>query len=226
MSYSRAFEVQRETHQLVLDARGDGAAAIGTILLVEHDPPVITISRRQGAGDHLLAGDDQLAQEGIEVQETDRGGDITYHGPGQLVVYPIIDLNRVGMGLHAYMRALEAAIIRTCAGFGITAGREQGMTGVWVASDEAGSLPLRKIAALGVRVRRWVSMHGLALNVSTNLDHFSLIVPCGLAGKAVTSMARELGAACPPLAAVKGAMVRNLADELGAVVGDNAVIRD
>lgn len=218
MDYERAYAEQQVTHARVLEAReaSPPGPIVGEILLVEHDPPVITVSRRQGAGAHLLATPAQLEASGVEVQPTDRGGDITYHGPGQLVAYPILDLNRLGLGLHAYMRALEEAIIRTCAEYGIQAKREPGMTGVWI-GDSADSPP-RKIAALGVRVRRWVSMHGLALNVTTNLDHFGLIVPCGLAGRAVTSLGAELGDGCPPMARVKNDLCAALASELGATI--------
>ncbi|HVZ93606.1 MAG TPA: lipoyl(octanoyl) transferase LipB, partial [Phycisphaerales bacterium] len=149
--------------------------------------------------------DEQLARTGVTVAETDRGGDITYHGPGQLVVYPILDLNALNLNLHGYMRMLERIVIDVCAGFGVKTRCERGATGVWTGepgADEGGA----KIAALGVRVRRWVTMHGLALNVTTNLDHFGLIVPCGLHGRAVTSLERELGARCPTIAQVKDAM--------------------
>ena len=209
------------------EARRSGAAApLGTLLLLEHDPPVITVSRRAGARDHLLAGADTLARLGVEVAETDRGGDITYHGPGQLVAYPIVDLNALGWGLHRYMRELESAVIRAVGRFGLAGHRDACATGVWLGGDpasragcapgdSAGADRGAKVCALGVRVRRWITMHGLALNVTTNLDHFGLIVPCGLAGRRVTSMERELGAACPRMADVKAA----LADELVAGLG-------
>lgn len=224
MAYAEAFEVQVRHHGEVLAGREREDAPIGRLLLVEHDPPVITVSRRPGARAHLVATDELLARHGVEVCETDRGGDITYHGPGQLVVYPIIDLNRVGggLGLHAYMRMLEGIVIDVCARFGVKAGRDPGATGVWVgegiSAKEQGRARLgepalapsqgaRKICAMGIRVRRWVTMHGLALNVATNPDHFALIVPCGLVGRAVTSLAQELGEACPSMDEVKGAMV-------------------
>src|SRR5262249_23731675 len=160
---------------------------------VEHDPPVITVTPR--AGVNLLASPEALAAAGIEVEETDRGGDITYHGPGQLVVYPILDLNLLKLRLHEYMRMLAAAVIDTCAAFGVRARRDVCATGVWVPRGDAdasngtcGSLTDAKICAMGVRVRRWVTMHGLALNVTTDLSHFSHIVPCGLVGRPVTSL--------------------------------------
>ena len=188
------------------------------LLLVEHDPPVITISRRQGARQHLIATDAQLRMAGIEVTETDRGGDITYHGPGQLVVYPILDLNAIGLRLASYMRFLEQNVIDVLARFGVEGMRDQSTppaTGVWVQSCDAhglqsvGEASAKKICALGVRVSKWVSLHGLALNVTTNLEHFNLIVPCGLVGRSVTSMERELAASggCPSMDEVKRAMV-------------------
>ncbi|MCH8315669.1 MAG: lipoyl(octanoyl) transferase LipB, partial [Planctomycetes bacterium] len=163
--------------------------------------PVITISRRKTARDHLLATDEQLAAAGVQLTRTDRGGDITYHGPGQLVVYPILDLNALRLRIHGYMRFLEQIVIDTLAEFGIDGRRDECATGVWV-----GSSP-QKICAMGVRVSRWVSMHGLALNVTTNLDHFDLIVPCGLVGRTVTSMQRQLGDACPTLDQVKHSLI-------------------
>lgn len=204
MGYARADDEQRRVRDRVLAARERGGAC-GALLLVEHDPPVITISRRPGAREHLLATDARLAQLGVTVAETDRGGDITYHGPGQLVVYPILDLNRLGLGLHAYMRMLEGVVIDVCRGFGVEADRDAGATGVWARGA--------KICALGVRVRRWVTTHGLAFNVTTDLAHFDLIVPCGLAGRTVTSLSAELGDACPAMDEVKRAMVERFERE-------------
>lgn len=159
----------------------------GVILLVEH-PPVITVSQRPDAAGHLLASREALASLGVEVQATDRGGDVTYHGPGQIVLYPVLDLNAFGLRLHDYMRLLEEAVIRTLAGDGLAAERDATATGVWVRPAEGEALA--KIAAMGVRVRRWISLHGLALNVTVNLQHFNLIVPCGLVGRPVTSLDR------------------------------------
>jgi lipoyl(octanoyl) transferase len=195
MEYGAAYRVQAAHVEEVLASREAGAPEVGRLLLVEHDP-VITVTRRPGALGHLLATPELLARHGVTLVETDRGGDITYHGPGQLVAYPILDLNLLGLGLHAYMRLLEDAAIATCADVGVPAAREAGATGVWVAARNGE--PAAKVCALGVRVRKWVSMHGLALNVTTNLDHFGLIVPCGLAGRPVTSLAAEAHAKAGP----------------------------
>ncbi len=200
MPYAEAFELQRLWHEAVLALRDtENAQCVGALLFVEHDPPVITISRRPGVRDHLTASDEQLQRAGVTVSETDRGGDITYHGPGQLVVYLIVDLQRLGQNLHAYMRMLESIVIGVCARFGVTGERDDAATGVWV--DGA------KVCAMGVRVRRWVTMHGLALNVDPEMSHFDLIVPCGLAGRGVTSLRRLLGDAAPGMDAVKSAIV-------------------
>ncbi|MGE3107303.1 MAG: lipoyl(octanoyl) transferase LipB [Phycisphaerales bacterium] len=227
MAYAPAYAEQVRRLEAVVAARDSQGPRADVVLLVEHDPPVVTISRRPGAEAHLIATADQLARAGVTLEQTDRGGDITYHGPGQLVVYPILDLNRFHLRLHEYMRLLESAVIDVCARFGVKADRDACATGVWVphASSptthapfhpacDASSAPAAKICAMGVRVRRWVSMHGLALNVTTNLDHFGLIVPCGLAGRAVTSLERELRNAVPLMPAVKTAIVDSLAARL------------
>ncbi|MHC4976058.1 MAG: lipoyl(octanoyl) transferase LipB [Planctomycetota bacterium] len=215
LPYQNAYEIQCRTRDEVLAWREAGDShPSGVLLLVEHDPPVITVSKRAGASDHLVATPAMLEATGVVVEQTDRGGDITYHGPGQLVVYPIVDLNRLNLNLHSYMRFLEAVIIETCSSFGIQAHRDHCATGVWVGGnpDEAGcETPASggaKIAAIGVRVRKWVTMHGLALNVTTNLDHFNLIVPCGLVGRQVTSMQEQLGDTCPTMQQVKDEIVR------------------
>lgn len=207
LPYADAYRLQLEHLDHVLKARQSGTPIEGFLLLVEH-PPVITISRRAGASNHLLATPHMLAQQGVTVEETDRGGDITYHGPGQLVVYPILDLNLLNLGLHEYMRLLEQAVIDTCAHFGVETTRDPAATGVWTRGQPP--TPPAKIAAMGVRVRRWVSMHGLALNITTNLDHFKLIVPCGLVGRQVTSLQRELGDRCPTFETVSSTLVRAL----------------
>jgi len=197
--YGDVFALQQRHHADVLASRDDGPASRMVLLFVEHDPPVITVSRRRGARDHLIATRTQLDREGVVIEETNRGGDITYHGPGQLVVYPILDLNVLGLRLHGYVRWLEQVVIDVLAAFNLTGYRDGDATGVWV--DHGGRSA--KICAVGVRISRWVTLHGFALNVTTNLSHFDLIVPCGLAGRPVTSMARLLGPACPTIEVVR-----------------------
>jgi len=216
--YARTYAEQIRRLESVIGSRDAshrrGEPGCQCLILVEHEP-VITVSRRPGAADHLTATPAMLARAGVEVAETDRGGDITYHGPGQLVIYPILDLSALNLGIHAYMRLLEDSVIAACATFGVPTMRDERATGVWTIRDRA---PYAKIAAMGVRVRRWVSMHGLALNVRTNLEHFNLIVPCGLHGRPVTSLDRELAGACPTMDDVK----RVLVAELSARITDAA----
>ena len=209
LGYRPAFERQQQRNQAVID--GEAAQAIFT---VEHDP-VITISHRKSAADHLVASPDLLEQLGIDVCETNRGGDITYHGPGQLVVYPILRLADHGLNLSSYMRLLEQIVIDTLATWNIQAHRDPEATGVWVLEAElpgatSGEKLLgagAKVCALGVRVRKNVTLHGLALNITTNLDHFKTIVPCGLVGRPVTSMAQLLGERCPSFTQVRQRLV-------------------
>ncbi len=205
MAYGEALAIQRQTHADVLAGR-----AAQTLLLVEHEP-VVTLGRRPGSERNLVASEAMLARAGVAVHPTDRGGDITYHGPGQLVAYPIVALNRLALNLRRYVWRLEQAIIDTLAAFDIDAGRDDCAVGVWVKHQ---GRPGAKIAAIGVRASRWVTMHGLALNVETNLDHFKLIVPCGLAGRPVTSMKQLLGDACPGVDDVKAELTRRLLDQL------------
>ncbi len=212
-SYTDAYEAQCAHHEEVLAARQAGKPEVGRILTVEHTPPVITVSRRPGANDNLLASAERLAARGIEVCATDRGGDITYHGPGQLVVYPIIDLATIGVRLHDYLRLLETVVIESCTDRGLQAERDDCATGAWIRQKGAGQTA--KICAIGVRVRRWVTMHGLALNVTTDLSHFDLIVPCGLHGRAVTSLERELPTGCPSVDEVRADVVTRLIEHLG-----------
>lgn len=174
----------REAWDLQLDlvrARKAGALC-DQLLFVEH-PPTITLGRNARAA-NVLADPGRLNALGVTVEETDRGGDVTYHGPGQVVAYPILDLRSWRRDVGAYLRALEEVVIRTLSEFGVRSGRAEGLTGVWVEGA--------KIAALGVHLSRWVTSHGLALNVSTDLSYFGLIVPCGLT-KPVTSLERVLG---------------------------------
>lgn len=181
VAYAQAEELQRE----LLGRRK--REEIGDVLLLLEHPPVVTLGRNARAG-HVLASAAELRRRGVELAHCDRGGDVTYHGPGQLVGYPILDLRRLGMGPVAYMRALEEAHIQVAAGFGLSAGRIAGKTGVWLAG------PPRKLVAMGIHVSRGVTSHGFALNVAPDLELFrQLIVPCGLVGYEVTSLERELG---------------------------------
>jgi len=159
------------------------------LLFCEH-PHVYTLGK-SGKPEHLLLDENTLEQYEAKYYKINRGGDITYHGKGQLVGYPIFDLENFFTDIHKYMRFLEEAVIRTCADFGIDAGRIQGLTGVWV--DHLEQKNPRKICAMGVKASRWVTMHGFALNVNTDLNYFKHIVPCGIEDKAVTSIEQELG---------------------------------
>ena len=173
-------------------ATGEGSASAGTILLVEH-PPVYTLGK-SGHAENLLIGRKALEAMGAQFFHIDRGGDITFHGPGQLVCYPILDLERIGIGLREYIEALEEAVIRTVAEYGIAAGRIAGASGVWI---DPGKARPRKICAIGVRSSRYVTMHGFALNVSTDLRWFSRINPCGFTDRGVASIASETGREVP-----------------------------
>ncbi|MEO1007939.1 MAG: lipoyl(octanoyl) transferase LipB [Planctomycetota bacterium] len=209
-AYADAYEHQVRTQRALIERRGEPAESLGTLFLVEHDP-VITVSRRPKAAAHVLAADAQLRAAGVERVETDRGGDVTYHGPGQLVAYPILDLARFGLGLHEYMRLLEGVVIDALAAFGVGGHRDPGVTGVWVRRGDGSSA---KIAAMGVRVRKWVTMHGLALNVDPDLSHFQLIVPCGLVGRSVTSLREVLGTGAPGMDDAKREVVAGFEREL------------
>jgi len=157
------------------------------LLLLEH-PHVFTLGRGADSS-NILADPLQLQTNSVEVHETGRGGDVTYHGPGQLVGYPIINLKPDRCDVHRYVRDLEEALIRTISEFGVTGTRIKGLTGVWVGND--------KIAAIGVRIARWITSHGFALNVNTDLSYFNMIVPCGITDKGVTSLSRLLGSQIP-----------------------------
>lgn len=157
------------------------------LFFVEH-PHVLTLGK-SGHEEHVVASRERLSELGVSYYPINRGGDITYHGPGQLVGYPILDLEQFFTDIGKYMRCLEEAIIRTCSDYGVKAERIEGLTGVWVDADKG--LGARKIAALGVKCSRWVTMHGFAFNLNTDLDFFDLIVPCGIGDRGVTSLARE-----------------------------------
>jgi lipoyl(octanoyl) transferase len=185
LAFSEALELQRA----VSAARISGAVPDDVLLLVEH-PPVVTLGRST-KGENLQIPDALLATRGVERFEIERGGDATFHGPGQLVGYPIIDLKQHTQDLHWYLRQVEAALIVALAGVGLTAGRVAKYTGVWIED--------RKIASIGVHARDWVTRHGFALNVHTDLSYFDLFVPCGIADVVMTSTARELGDRAPSL---------------------------
>ena len=185
MEYRAAWEVQRKRA-----AQRLAGEIPDTLLLLEH-PPTLTLGRAADRS-HIVAAAERLEREGVAVVESDRGGDVTYHGPGQLVGYPIFNLREAPHqpDLHRYVRAIEETMIRTVAAFGVPAGRFPGYPGVWTGLDTAHPT---KIAALGIRLSRWITQHGFALNVQTDLSHFDLIVPCGIHDYGVTSLTRLLG---------------------------------
>lgn len=192
--YDEALAMQR---QLVEERR---AGHVPDLLLLLQHPAVITLGvKGDGGRANVVATDERLGELGIAVHETGRGGDVTYHGPGQIVGYPILDLKPDRCDVHRYVRDLEEVMIRVCADYGVTAGRIKGFTGTWVGAE--------KIGAIGVRLSRWITMHGFAFNVSTDLDHFKLIVPCGISDRGVTSLERATGRRLP-VAEVEDAVVR------------------
>lgn len=210
--YEDALSTQRQLHE-----RRVSGEIPDTLLLLEH-PHVITMGRR-ALESHVISDAETLTAAGVQVVETDRGGEATYHGPGQLVAYPIVDLRALGLGPVTYVAVLEQAIIDTLAVYLVEAHRVFGRTGIWVGGDGQdpgeGNRPAgRKIAAIGVRISRGVAMHGLALNVSSDLAMFNHIVPCGMPGLDVTSIDEEQGAA-PPVQIVGEQLARELAKALG-----------
>lgn len=191
VQYEPAWRLQKRIQaELIAAKREDPPRDVSHVMLAVEHPPVYTLGK-SGDARHLLVSEALLAQQGATFIHIDRGGDITFHGPGQLVGYPILDLDRVCRDVHRYLRNLEEAGIRTCADYGISAGTVEGKTGVWIgAEDEAAA---RKICAMGIRCSRWVSMHGFAFNVNTDLKFFDNIVPCGIANREVTTLEKELG---------------------------------
>jgi lipoyl(octanoyl) transferase len=177
--YGEALEMQRA---LVEERRGGHVPDL--LLLLEHSPVITLGVRGDGGRSHILVDEQRLGELGVEVSETGRGGDVTYHGPGQVVGYPILDLRPDRCDVHRYVRDLEEVMIRTCREFGVSARRTEGLTGVWVGGE--------KIGAIGVRISRWITSHGFAFNVNTDLRHFRLIVPCGISDRGVTSLSRAL----------------------------------
>lgn len=213
IDYSQAWEFQKNIFEEILNIKTfnresqnqPSAPTFNALIFCEH-PNVFTLGK-SGKSSHLLASNEELMKTNTSFVETNRGGDITYHGPGQLVVYPIIDLDNFFTDIHKYMRFLEEVVIKVCADFGINAGRINSLTGVWL---EPESDKPRKICAMGVKTSRWVTMHGLALNVSVNLDFFNLIIPCGISDKSVTSMLQETDNAID-IAWVKESMLKHFA---------------
>jgi lipoyl(octanoyl) transferase len=196
--YADALALQRD---LVEQRKAD---RIPDVLLLLQHPPVITLGvKGDGGRANIVATAEKLAQLGVAVHETGRGGDVTYHGPGQIVGYPIVDLRPDRCDVHRYVRDVEEVMIRVCADYGLRAGRIQGLTGTWIGAE--------KIGAIGVRISRWITSHGFAFNVSTNLDHVRLIVPCGIVDRGVTSLEKATGRRIV-IAEVEDAFVRHFAD--------------
>jgi lipoyl(octanoyl) transferase len=229
MAYSECWDLQRSLFERMLAAKGAVASAAeskregekngdknpdmaGWLLLVEHNP-VYTLGK-SGKSSNMLVTEEYLRSIGAEFFHIDRGGDVTYHGPGQIVGYPILDLERLGIGLRDYIDSLEQAIIEVCAMWGVEAGRIKGASGVWI--DPEGLRP-RKICAIGVRASRYVTMHGFAMNVATDLRYFSHINPCGFVDKGVTSLEKEVGHAVD-LEQVKVQIINRLSEKLNVKI--------
>jgi lipoyl(octanoyl) transferase len=193
LSYAEGLELQAR-----LVAERKAGLIPDQLILLQHSPVITLGVKTRNDRSHVLGSQELLNTRGIEVAESGRGGDVTFHGPGQLVGYPIIDLKPDRCDVHRYVRDLEEMLIRAVSTFGIEAARSEGLTGVWVGAD--------KIAAIGVRISRWITSHGFALNVNTDLSHFELIVPCGIRGRGVTSLQRLLGRTVE-VAAVEQAVV-------------------
>ena len=215
MGYSECWDLQRSLFDYVLDAKRTGVVGenlvgheAGWLLLVEHNP-VYTLGK-SGKSENMLVSEPYLRSIGAEFYHIDRGGDVTYHGPGQVVGYPILDLEQLGIGLREYIDSLEEAIIGVCREWGIEAGRIAGASGVWLDGD---SPRARKICAIGVRASRYVTMHGFAMNVNTDLKYFNHINPCGFVDKGVTSLEKELGHEVD-IEQVKAQIVKHLAEKL------------
>jgi lipoyl(octanoyl) transferase len=201
VKYDEALALQK---QLVEERK---AGRIPDQLLLLQHPPVITVGvRSRDPRANVVASSEDLERLGVEVVETGRGGDVTFHGPGQLVGYPIFDLNPDRRDVHKYVRDLEEALIKTAAAFGVAANRQPGLTGVWVGNE--------KLAAIGVRIARWITSHGFALNVSTDLDSFNLIVPCGITDKGVTSLGKLVNRDVSMLD-VENAVIEAISDVFG-----------
>jgi lipoyl(octanoyl) transferase len=189
ISYKSAWDYQEELLALNVQAKKEGAGTTNHLLFLEH-PPVYTLGK-SGHEENILISESDRISRGIEYYKANRGGDITFHGPGQLVGYPILDLEKYYTDIGRYLRNLEEAVIDTMALYGLKGERSKGETGVWLDPGVAGRE--RKICAMGVRCSRWITMHGFAFNVNTDLSYFDYIIPCGIKDKKVTSLANELG---------------------------------
>ena len=215
IDYQEAWDFQEELFKATVDLKisnrkGSTEKRTSNHLLFCEHPHVYTLGK-SGKASHLLLNEKELQDKNAIFYKINRGGDITYHGPGQIVAYPILDLEQFFTDIHKYMRLLEEAVIRTIAAYGLKGGRIDGMTGVWL---DAGTTKERKICALGVKASRWVTMHGIGFNVNTDLDYFSNIVPCGIEDKAVTSMKKELGSALN-MDEVKSILLQELKESFG-----------
>ncbi len=213
--YEQAWTLQEQVQERLIAAkRSEPPETVPHVLLLLEHPPVYTLGK-SGDADNLLVSEERLADLGAEFHRIGRGGDVTFHGPGQLVGYPLFDLDRFFTDLGRYLRTLEEVIIRTCAAYGVTGSRVDGRTGVWVGPDDRGLE--RKICAMGVRCSRWVTLHGFALNVTTDLDYFDHIVPCGIDDRGVTSLSAETDAPAT-VDNVRGLVVEHIAELFGADV--------
>ena len=216
--YKEAWEEQERLFQAIIDQKTANHSAENPtptpnyLIFVEH-PHVLTLGK-SGVMEHLLMSEEFLKQKHISFYKVNRGGDITYHGLGQVVGYPILDLDNFFPDIHRYLRSLEEVIILTLADYGLKGERSQGETGVWL---DVGTPKARKICAMGVRASRWVTMHGFALNVNTDLNYFNYIVPCGIADKAVASLQTELGREIP-LEEVKQHITRHFLEVFAATL--------
>ena len=219
IDYKEAWDYQEKLFASTIDKKirsRNGESGLHTenyLLFCEH-PHVYTLGK-SGSQDNLLLDDHGLEEKGASFYKINRGGDITYHGPGQLVAYPIFDLDQFFTDIHKYMRYLEEAVINPLAEYGIESGRVEGLTGVWIEGDTPRA---RKICAMGVKSSRWVTMHGIGFNVNSDLNYFSNIVPCGIDDKAVTSMQQELGRKLD-MEEVKSILKQKLAEQFGYTYG-------
>lgn len=215
LAYESARALQEQIQERLITAkRAEPPETVPHVLLLLEHPPVYTLGK-SGEADNLLVSEERLEALDATFHRIGRGGDVTFHGPGQLVGYPLFDLDRFFTDLGRYLRTLEELVIRTCADFGVTGTRVDGRTGVWVGPDARGLE--RKICAMGVRCSRWVTMHGFALNVTTDLDYFDHIVPCGIDDRGVTSLADEADGSVD-VEAVRPSVAAHVADLFDAAI--------